>query len=71
MKSESNDSICSLSDSFANKVVVKILNRAILSAEFVFFWLSILQILKHFILWMAIFILIFLFLIGRLIISVC
>lgn len=54
MKAESNNSIGTLSNSFTNEIVVQILDRTIRCAELILSRLPIFQVLKHFILWMAI-----------------
>ena len=53
MEAESHDSICTLTDPLAYKVVVKVLDGAILCAELVLSWLTIFQIFKHLVLWVT------------------
>ena len=54
METQTYNSIGTLPNSFADEIVVQILDRTIRCAELILSRLPIFQVLKHFILWMAI-----------------
>ena len=54
MKAKSHNGISSLTDTLADKIVIQVLDRTILGAEFIFGGLAVLEILQHLVLGMSI-----------------